>query len=128
MSVKDYRDLEVWQLAMDLAERCYRLTNRFPRAELFGLSGQIRRAAGSVPANLAEGHGRQHTKEFINHISIARGSLKELETHLILAQRVELLDEEALQELMARTDRISRMLAGLRASLQSRLRGRGRET
>ncbi len=128
MSVKNYRDLEVWQLSMDLAEHCYRLTKRFPRAELFGLAGQIRRAAGSVPANLAEGHGRQHTKEFINHISIARGSLKELETHLMLAHRVELLDEEALQELMARTDRISRMLAGLRASLQSRLRGRGRET
>ena len=71
MTLQCYKDLEVWQVAMDLVEHCYRATRAFPREELFGLVSQIRRAAGSVPANIAEGHGREHTKEFLNHLSIA---------------------------------------------------------
>ena len=121
MSVQSYRQLEVWQFAMELAERCYRVTRSFPKEELFGLTSQIRRAAASVPANIAEGQGREHTKEFLNHLSIARGSLMEVETHLMLSQRVGLLEPSELENLLVLTDRISRMLSGLRKSLLQKL-------
>ena len=121
VSVQSYRDLEVWQKAMDLAEGCCRATKGFPKEELFGLASQIRRAAASVPANLAEGHGRQHTREFLNFVSMARGSLMELETHLLLSQRVGLLTPAALEPLLRMTDDISRMLTGLRKGLEKRL-------
>ena len=122
MTVQDYRQLEVWQFAMELAEKCYLATKGFPKEELFGLVSQIRRAAASIPANIAEGQGRAHTKEFLNHLSIARGSLMELETHLTLSQRVELLQLVELEKLLALTDRISRMLSGLRKALEQRLK------
>lgn len=121
MAVQNYRDLAVWQKAMDLAESCYKATKGFPKDELFGLTSQIRTAASSVPANIAEGQGRQYTKEFLNHLSIARGSLMELETHLLLSHRVGLLDESTLQALLTLSDEISRMLSGLRNSLLKRL-------
>jgi four helix bundle protein len=121
VAVQHYRDLEVWQLAMDLAVQCYQITKAFPREEIYGLTSQIRGAAVSVPANIAEGQGRQHTKEFLNHLSVARGSLKELETHLILSQRIGHLAPNDLDALLARTDRVSRMLTGLRKALQSKL-------
>lgn len=121
MSVTTYRDLKVWQVAMDLAEQCYRATRCFPRDELFGLTSQIRRAAASIPANIAEGHGRTHTKEFLNHLSMARGSLMELETHLLLSQRVGILATQAADPLLAQADQISRMLSGLRQALEVKL-------
>jgi four helix bundle protein len=121
MIVRSYRQLEVWQLAMELAEKCYQTTKAFPQAELFGLTSQIRRAASSIPANIAEGQGRDHTKEFLKHLSIARGSLMELETHLILAQRVGLLDQAELESLLDLSDRISRMQSGLPKALEKRL-------
>jgi len=108
-------------MSMDLVARYYEVTGSFPRSEPFGLTGQIRRAAGSVPANLAEGHGRQHTRGFLNHIRFAIGSLKELETHLLLSQRVGFLDGKTLAELLELTDRAGRVLAGLRRSLEARL-------
>ncbi len=114
MTVQHYRQLKVWQFAMDLAERCYLTTKGFPKEELFGLTSQIRRSAASIPANIAEGQGRDHTKEFLNHLSIARGSLMELETHLMLSHRVGLLQQADLETLLALTDRLSRMLSGLR--------------
>ncbi|NUQ61821.1 MAG: four helix bundle protein [Pirellulales bacterium] len=120
MAVRSYRDLEVWQVAMDLAEQCYRVTKGFPREEMFGMTDQIRRAAASVPANIAEGQGRQYTREFLNHLSIARGSLKELETHVLLSHRVGLVKEEDLEALMSKCDRISQMLTRLRQSLQQK--------
>jgi four helix bundle protein len=106
---------------MDLAERCYQATERFPKEELFGLTSQIRRSAVSIPANIAEGQGREHTKEFLNHLSIARGSLLELETHLMLSQRIGLLQQPELESLLTMTDRLSRMLSGLRKALEKRL-------
>lgn len=106
---------------MTLAIDCYRATKEFPKDELFGMTSQIRRAASSIPANIAEGQGRQHTKEFLNFLSVARGSLKELETHLMLSQRVGLLSDERLTELLELADDISRTLAGLRKSLERRL-------
>jgi four helix bundle protein len=121
MSVHSYRELEVWEVAMELAAGCYCVTKKYPREEMFGLTSQIRRAATSIPANIAEGQGREHTKEFLNHLSIARGSLKELETHLLLSEQVGLLQKSDLQPLMNLCDRISQMLSRLRQSLKQRL-------
>jgi four helix bundle protein len=120
MAVQSYRELKVWQVAMDLAEECYLATRTFPKEELFGLTSQIRRAAASIPANIAEGQGRNSTKEFLNHLSIARGSLLELETHLLLSQRVGLLTQETLNRLLTLADEVSRMLSGLRRALTER--------
>lgn len=121
MSVRSYRELNVWQMAMDLAEQCYLATKRFPNEEKFGLTIQIRRAAASIPANIAEGQGRRHTKEFLHHLSVARGSLMELETHLLLSQRIGLLQSPELEPLLALSDDIGRMLSGLRRSLEAKL-------
>ncbi len=104
-----------------LARLCYESTGEFPRSEIFGLTSQIRRAGASIPANIAEGHSRSHTKEFLNHLSIAKGSLAELETHLILSQQIGFLTEERLALLLVQCDEISRMLASLRKSLEARL-------
>jgi four helix bundle protein len=120
MPVQSYRELEVWQAAMDLAAHCYRVTKPFPREELFGMTSQIRRAASSVPANIAEGQGRPDSSEFLQLLGIARGSLKELETLLILSQRVELLTAEQLAPLLALAERVSQMLTGLRKALERR--------
>jgi four helix bundle protein len=123
MTVRHYRDLKVWQAGMTLAERCYEATRTFPKEEMFGLTSQIRRAAVSIPANIAEGRGRKGTKDFLKFLSIARGSLAELETHLQLSQRVALLDKSKLDDLLRLTDEISRMLSGLRNSLEAREEG-----
>ena len=106
---------------MDLVASCYQTTKSFPADERYGLVSQIRRAAVSIVANIAEGQGRNHTKEFLNHLSMARGSLKELETLLLVSQRVGLLDPSALAPLSALCDEVSRMLTGLRQSLESKL-------
>jgi len=119
--IQSYRELEVWQLGMDLAEECYRVTKGFPREELFGMTSQIRRAAASIPANIAEGQGREHTKEVLHHLSVARGSLMELETHLMLIQRIGLLDQAKVTSLLTQSERISRMLSGLRKALEKRI-------
>ena len=121
LAITHYQDLDVWQRSMALAEMCYECTRTFPQQELFGLTSQIRRAASSIPANIAEGHARQHTKEFLSFLGVARGSLAELETHLILSHRVRLLDEGRLEALLALSAEVSRMLAGLRRSLQRKL-------
>jgi four helix bundle protein len=88
--IRSYRDLKVWQLAMDIAVDCYKLTQAFPKEEVYGLTNQIRRAASSVPANIAEGHGRGSTREYCQFLRTSRASLKELETHLILCSRIDL--------------------------------------
>src|SRR5438128_2288659 len=79
MGLESYRDLRVWQLSMQLAEDCYRLTRSFPREETFGLTSQIRRASSRIPANIAEGYGRSHRGEYLQFLRVAQGSLKELE-------------------------------------------------
>jgi four helix bundle protein len=106
---------------MDLATDCYKVTKAFPKDELFGMTSQIRRASISIPANIAEGQGREHTKEFLHFLGIARGSLKELETHLLLCQRIGLLKEEELLPLLTLCDRISQMLSRLRQALEKKL-------
>ena len=87
-SLGSYRDLRVWQGGMELAEACYRLTSTFPPSELYGLTSQIRRSASSIPANIAEGYGRRGRGDYVRFVGIAQGSLMELETHLLLSQRL----------------------------------------
>ena len=84
--VKSYRDLRVWQAAMNLVEQVYRLTRAFPKQETYGFSSQMQRAAVSIPSNIAEGHTREHLKEYLHHLSIAQASLAELETQLEIAK------------------------------------------
>ena len=116
--IRSYRDLQVWQLGMDLAEACYLLTKRFPKDELFGMTSQIRRAASSVPANIAEGYGRDSTGEYIQFLRVAQGSLKELETHLTLSRRVGLVSESETKNVLEECDHLGRMLHRLIRSLQ----------
>jgi four helix bundle protein len=118
--ISSYRDLRVWQEAMSLAETCYRLTREFPRDELFGLTSQIRRSAASISANIAEGHGRENTGSFVQSLRIAQGSLKELETHLILAERVGLLQAPILQPTLAECESLGKMVRALIRSLQDK--------
>lgn len=119
--VQSYRDLRVWQSAMDLAEDCYRLTKSFPRDEMFGLTSQIRRSAASIPANIAEGNGRELTRPYVQSLRIAQGSLKELETHLLLASRVGLLNSSLLSEVLERCEVVGKMLRSLIRKLQQRM-------
>jgi four helix bundle protein len=118
--INSYRDLRVWQEAMALAESVYRVTKLFPKDELFGLTSQARRASASVPANIAEGHGREHTKSFIQSLRIAQGSLKELETHLQLAERIGLVEATSISPLMRQCESLGKMLRLLIRSLQQR--------
>jgi four helix bundle protein len=122
MTIRSYQDLEVWQKAMDLVEDCYRLTRGFPGSETYGLSSQLQRSAVSIPANIAEGRERGRTKEFLHHLSIACGSLAELETHVLIARRLDYLNEENLRGLMDKIAEIGRMLNGLRGSLEQKTR------
>ncbi len=113
MEGRSYRDLEIWQKAMDLVVECYAAVKTFPECELYGLISQIRRAAVSIPANVAEGQGRQHRPEFIQHLPIAYGSLTELETHIQIARRLNYLKENEERSLMQRCAEVGRLLNGL---------------
>jgi four helix bundle protein len=113
VKIESYRDLEVWQKAMDLAVDCYRLTESFPSGEKFGLTAQIQRAAVSVPSNIAEGHGRSITREYLHHLAIAHGSLMELETQVQLSVRLGYGDPEAANGVLEKTTECGRMLHGL---------------
>jgi four helix bundle protein len=117
--INSYRDLKVWQHGMDIAESCYRLTRLFPKEELYGLTSQTRRAAVSIPANIAEGHGRDTRREYIKSLRVAQGSLKELETHLLLAARVEVTTNPAVEPHLDRCDEIGKMLRALIRALQA---------
>jgi len=119
MAVKSYRELEVWQQGMDLVVEVYRVSKAFPQDERWGLTSQAQRAATSVPANIAEGQGRVHRGDFVHHLSIARGSLMELETHLQIANRLGLLQDAEFDALWARCQDVGRLLNGLLRSLNS---------
>jgi four helix bundle protein len=103
---------------MVIAERVYRLTIRFPKDEVYGMTSQIRRAAVSVAANVAEGHGRENSGSFVQFLRIAQGSLKELETHLLLALRVELASTKEVEPILRQCDELGRMLRSLIRSIQ----------
>jgi four helix bundle protein len=119
--IQSYRDLNVWQDSLALAAALYEVTKSFPRDELYGLTTQIRRAASSVPANIAEGHGRETTKVFVQFLRVSQGSLKEVETHLYLAQRVGLLSEAILEQQLAACDSLGKRLRTLIRTLQDKL-------
>ena len=116
--VRSYRDLLVWQKGMDLAAAVYRLTRPWPKEETFGLVAQARRAAVSIPANVAEGYGRQSSASYIQFLKIARGFLKELETHLLLAERVQLTPRGSCNEALTLADELGKMLGSLISSLR----------
>ena len=118
--IKSYRDLEVWQKAMDLVVMCYQMTKKFPKNEIYGLASQLQRAAVSVPANIAEGRQRQHSKEFLQHLSIACGSLAEVETHVQIADRLNYINENQTDEMLNKAEEIGRMLNGLRRSIKKK--------
>lgn len=121
MHVRGYQDLGVWRKSMDLVVECYRVAKRFPGTEIYGLTSQLQRAAVSIPANIAEGQGRSHTREFLNHLSIARGSLMEVETHIQIANRLRYIDNTTLELVIDKTGEIGRMLNGLIQSLNRKL-------
>jgi four helix bundle protein len=114
-----YRDLIAWRKAMDLVTDIYRVTRAFPRDELYGLTNQLRRAAVSVPSNIAEGQARFSRKEFHHFLSQARGSLVEIETQLTIAQNLEYLSLEEIRPLLERTAELGKILNGLIASIKS---------
>ena len=118
--MKSFRELRVWQLAMDLVERIYRHTQKFPKEELYGLTGQIRRAVISITSNIAEGHTRQHIKEYLHHLSIAQASLAEVESQFEIATRLKYASEEELQKLLSEINSLGRQLYALRNSLAQR--------
>ena len=117
-NIQSHKDLRVWREAMDLAEGCYRLTIKFPRDEAYGLTAQIRRSAVSVPANIAEGYGRETTGSYIQFLKVAQGSLKELETLLMLAERVGIAGPDIIGQALDRCDVVGKMLNALIRSLQ----------
>ena len=113
--VRTYRDLKVWEKAMDLVIESYRVSRLLPKTEMFGLVSQIQRAAVSIPANIAEGHGREHFGDYLRHLSIASGSLMELETHMLIVTRLYIPMDEVKRALdMVRE--VDRMLSGLTKS------------
>ena len=120
-AIRSFRDLLVWQKAMDLVVLCYQLAARLPANEEYGLASQIRRSAVSVPANIAEGHGRKRTGDYLHHLSIANGSLAELQTHFLLTTRLRLLTEETVKPAMDLAEEIGRMLSGLIDKLERKL-------
>lgn len=117
MTVKSYRELIAWQKGVDLAVAVYDATKRFPREEIYGLTSQVRRAAVSVPSNLAEGQGRGTTSDFLRFTHISIGSLQEMETQLIVAGHLSYLEQPVLDALLQASDEVGRVTRGLQKSL-----------
>jgi four helix bundle protein len=117
MAVRNYSELIAWQKAMDLVEGIYSATKQFPKEEIYGLTSQIRRAAVSVPSNIAEGQGRKSTNEFLHHLSIAYGSLREVETQVLIAERLHYLGREGISHLLELSAEVGRLINGLSHSL-----------
>ena|SRR5438270_4706229 len=119
--VWDLKNLVAWQVAMDFAAAVHIATRRFPDDERFGLRMQLRRAAVSVPSNIAEGYGRTSPCEYSRFVLIARGSLKEAETQILLSQRFDYLPAEAAEELLGLSTRINKLLTGLQRRLRKQV-------
>jgi four helix bundle protein len=119
--VWSHRDLIAWQKAMDVVVAVYQVSKKFPKDELYGLTSQLRRAAVSVPANIAEGQGRRSKAEYCQFLGHARGSLLEVDTHLEIALRLEYLNEEEYSQIQERLREVGRILNGLLRSLTSNL-------
>jgi four helix bundle protein len=118
-TVRSYRDLIAWQKAVELVTEIYRISKKFPNEELFGLMSQLRRAAVSIPSNIAEGQGRLGRKEFQHFLGNARGSLKEVETQIIIARNLDYLSETEMNDILERSAEVGRILNGLLSSLKA---------
>ena len=114
MTVKSFRDLRVWQAAMELVEKIYKLTQSFPKHEVYGLTNQLRRAAVSIPSNIAEGHAREHSKEYLNFLSVTQGSLAELQTQIEIASRLGYAEHSSIRDLLEDSVSLSKQLYALR--------------
>ena len=119
--IKSYRDLRVWQLSVDMVEHVYRVTANLPKSEIYGLTSQIQKAAVSVPSNLAEGHTRDSTKEYLYFLSVALGSIAELETQLIIAQRLGYFPANEMNSLLSEIDTVGKMLRAIQKTLRTKL-------
>ena len=119
-TISDYKQLGIWQRAREIAKAAYLVTQDYPKAELYGMTSQIRRAATSIPANIAEGWGRHYPAEFIQFLRTANGSRTELETHLILSADVGLCSREAITPLLEETAILGRQILALERSLKKR--------
>lgn len=124
-TIRSFRDLEVWQKAIALTVSCYELTSRLPTRERFGLTSQIQRAAVSIAANIAEGHGRRGLGEYLHYLGIARASLMELETHLFIVHRLGYVSSRSADHTLAAAAEVGRMLSGLIRSLEALRAARG---
>ena len=113
MAVRNYRELIVWQKAMDLVKMIYQATRQFPKEELYGLTNQVRRAAVSIPSNIAEGQARRSTAEFKNFLSIAQGSRAEVETQIMIAQRLDYISPQQTEPILSLSEEIKRMIYSL---------------
>lgn len=111
--MNSYRDLIVWQKAIELVKQIYELTKQFPKEEIYSLTSQIKRSATSIPSNIAEGYGRQHTLEYIHFLEISRGSLFELQTQLEIAIEVNFISREYAENIYLLTNEIEKMLNSL---------------
>jgi four helix bundle protein len=118
-----FKDLIAWQKAMDLVAAVYQLTDRFPKREVYSLTDQIRRAAVSVPSNIAEGQAHFHQKEFLHFLRHSRGSLAEVETQLLLAQRLQYVSEEDAKPILQQVAEVGKILNGLIKSIADQLPG-----
>lgn len=118
--IRSHRDLRVWQESFRLSTLVYSLTDTFPKTEQFGLTSQLRRSAISVPSNIAEGYGRGSTNDYLRFLKVARGSLFEMDTQILLARHRGYGTEEALQEIEGQVQDCSKMLAGLIRTLEDR--------
>jgi four helix bundle protein len=119
MPVQNYRELIAWQKAMDLVEKVYRLTNDFPREELYGLTNQLRRAVVSIPSNIAEGQGRGGPNEFMRFLHIAHGSLREVETQVLIAMHLKYGNATTAQDVLDAASEAGRIINGLLKSLMA---------
>jgi four helix bundle protein len=118
MSLQSYKELDAWQFAMDLTAMSYEWSNQIPKDHRYELTSQLRRAAVSVPCNIAEGYGRRNRGEYLQFLGIARGSLRELETTILLAERIGIAKDSA--ELLALCQRVAKILFGLERALETR--------
>jgi four helix bundle protein len=117
MPLKSYSELIAWQKAMDLVQTIYETVRDFPKEEIYGLTSQLKRAAISVPSNIAEGQGRKSTREFIHHLSIAYGSLMEVETQILIAVRLGYLTQKDSEQITKQTAEVGRLVNGLSNAL-----------
>ncbi|MEI6580083.1 MAG: four helix bundle protein [Eubacteriales bacterium] len=121
MALQSYNELNVWKKSIDLVEQIYLTTSDFPKDEMYSLTNQIRRAAISIPSNIAEGQARKTTKDFLNFLSIAQGSRAELETQVIIANRLKYIDDNKTEQLLSTLTEIAKMLYSLSSRLRSQI-------